>query len=171
VKPAAFEYVAARTLDEALEALAASGDAKVLAGGQSLVPLLNMRLARPALLVDINCLHDLDYIRRDDGHLAIGALTRQRALERSDVIAELFPLLVAATARRTAGWITSMTGMPYFAVYRSRASRRTAADAELQAIVSSLTPESTSSSITPRALARTSAMGNGPYGPLAVSPT
>jgi carbon-monoxide dehydrogenase medium subunit len=97
VKPAAFEYVAARTLDEALEALAASGDAKVLAGGQSLVPLLNMRLARPALLVDINRLHDLDYIRRNDGHLAIGALTRQRALERSDVIAELCPLLVAAT--------------------------------------------------------------------------
>ena len=72
------------------------------------------------------------------------------------------PLRVAATARRTAGWITSMTGMPYLAVYRSRASRRTAADAELQAMVSSLTPESTSSSITPRALARTSAMGSGP---------
>ncbi|CAH0326342.1 hypothetical protein SRABI128_05283 [Microbacterium sp. Bi128] len=72
------------------------------------------------------------------------------------------PVRVAATARRTAGWITSITGIPYRAVYRSRASRSTAADAELQAMVSSFTPESTSSSMTPRALARTSAMGRGP---------
>ena len=72
------------------------------------------------------------------------------------------PVRVAATARRTAGWITSITGIPYRAVYRSRASRSTAADAELQAMVSSLTPESTSSSMTPRAFARTSAMGRGP---------
>lgn len=97
MKPASFDYVAPRSLDEALAVLAERGDdAKVLAGGQSLVPLLNMRLARPALLVDLNRLGDLAYIRTDDGGLAIGALTRQRALERSELAARRAPLLVAA---------------------------------------------------------------------------
>ncbi len=98
MKPAAFDYLAPRTLDEALEVLSERGDdAKVLAGGQSLVPLLNMRLARPGVLVDLNRLPDLAYVRADDGGLAIGALTRQRALERSELTASRSPLLVAAT--------------------------------------------------------------------------
>jgi carbon-monoxide dehydrogenase medium subunit len=83
VKPAPFEYAAPRSLDEAVGALASGGgDAKVLAGGQSLVPMLALRLARPALLVDINRLPGLDGIREASGMLEIGALVRQRALER-----------------------------------------------------------------------------------------
>ncbi|MNW58910.1 hypothetical protein D3C74_367990 [compost metagenome] len=74
----------------------------------------------------------------------------------------ILPFLEPATARRTAGWMTSTTGIPYRAVYRSRASRSTAAEAELHAITSSFTPASTNSSMTPKALARTWAIGNGP---------
>jgi carbon-monoxide dehydrogenase medium subunit len=98
MKPAPFDYVAPAGLDEALEILAQRADeAKVLAGGQSLVPLLNMRLARPALLVDLNRLSDLAYVRADDGVVRIGALTRQRAVERLPAVRERVPLLAAAT--------------------------------------------------------------------------
>jgi len=83
MKPAPFEYTAARSVAEAVAALARGGEeAKVLAGGQSLVPMLNMRLARPSLLVDINRARELDYIREADGAVRIGATTRQRAFER-----------------------------------------------------------------------------------------
>jgi CO/xanthine dehydrogenase FAD-binding subunit len=94
VKPAAFAYHAPRSASEAVALLAEHGeDAKVLAGGQSLVPLMNMRLAKPAVLVDINPATDLDYIRTDNGHLVVGAITRQRALERSPLVAERVPLI------------------------------------------------------------------------------
>ena len=80
MKPARFEYVAPRTEDEALAALAQYGDgAKVLAGGQSLIPLMNFRLAQPAVIVDVNRLADLAYVRPADAGLAIGALARQHA--------------------------------------------------------------------------------------------
>ncbi len=83
MKPAPFDYVAARSAAEAVAHLARHGDeAKVLAGGQSLVPMLNMRLARPGILVDINGAGELDYLRESNGVLALGALVRQRALER-----------------------------------------------------------------------------------------
>jgi len=83
MKPAPFDYVAPASLDEAVSALASGdGDAKVLAGGQSLVPMLALRLARPATLVDINRLPGLDGLREASGMLEIGALVRQRALER-----------------------------------------------------------------------------------------
>jgi aerobic carbon-monoxide dehydrogenase medium subunit len=83
VKPAPFDYILARTAQEAVEALARHpDDAKVLAGGQSLVPMLNMRLSRPAVVVDINGATELDYLRVSDGTLTVGALTRQRTLER-----------------------------------------------------------------------------------------
>jgi aerobic carbon-monoxide dehydrogenase medium subunit len=83
VKPAPFEYVDPRTLDEAVAKLAEyPDDAKVLAGGQSLVPMLNFRLARPRILVDINRLPNLDRLEERDGVLLVGALVRQRALER-----------------------------------------------------------------------------------------
>jgi CO/xanthine dehydrogenase FAD-binding subunit len=94
VKPAPFEYVAPRSLDEALGAL--GEDAKALAGGQSLVPLLNFRLARPERIVDLNNVDDLSYVRRSEGTLRIGALTRQATLERSRVVAEHWPLLTRA---------------------------------------------------------------------------
>jgi carbon-monoxide dehydrogenase medium subunit len=83
VKPAPFEYADPRSLDEALARLADHGDdAKVLAGGQSLVPMLNFRLARPAVLVDVNRVAGLDAVRETGGTLHLGALVRQRTLER-----------------------------------------------------------------------------------------
>ncbi len=94
MKPALFEYFAPASVDEAIELLAARReDAKVLAGGQSLVPLMNMRLARPGAIVDINRIHDLDYVRELDGGLAIGAMTRQRTAEKSSLCRERAPLL------------------------------------------------------------------------------
>lgn len=98
MKPARFAYHDPGDLADALGLLAQYGDnAKVLAGGQSLVPLLNMRLARPAVLVDINRIGALSYIREEDGVLAVGALTRQRMLERSDLVRQRCPLLASAT--------------------------------------------------------------------------
>ncbi len=94
MKPPRFGYVAPRSVDEALAVLAEYGDeAKVLAGGQSLVPLLNMRLARPAVIVDINGIRSLAYIRRRGDALAVGAMTRQRAVEFSPVARRAAPLL------------------------------------------------------------------------------
>jgi carbon-monoxide dehydrogenase medium subunit/6-hydroxypseudooxynicotine dehydrogenase subunit alpha len=93
MKPPPFEYLAAQTVDEALQALAADDDAKALAGGQSLIPLLNFRLARPALLVDLNDLGELAFVRREQGLLRIGAMTRHVGIERSTLVAERWPLL------------------------------------------------------------------------------
>jgi carbon-monoxide dehydrogenase medium subunit len=95
MKPAPFEYQAPASLEAALDALARhGGDAKLLAGGQSLIPVMNFRLAEPALLIDINKLAELDFIRRDEeGHLRIGAMVRQRRLERDRLVAEMAPLL------------------------------------------------------------------------------
>jgi CO/xanthine dehydrogenase FAD-binding subunit len=94
VKPAPFDYSAPETLDEALALL--HEDSRPLAGGQSLVPLLNFRLARPERLVDLGGVRELDYLRSDDGVLRIGAMTRQAILERSPVVAESWPLLARA---------------------------------------------------------------------------
>lgn len=91
VKPAPFDYRAPASVEEALPLL--GDDTAVLAGGQSLLPLLNLRLARPELVVDVNGLAELDYIRADDGPLRIGALTRQATLERSALVQERWPLL------------------------------------------------------------------------------
>lgn len=97
MKPAPYEYVDPTSVAETLDVLARYGDeAKVLAGGQSLVPMLNLRLARPAQLVDINNVAELDYIRADDGVLRLGAMTRQRRLEHSDVPVGGWGLLVEA---------------------------------------------------------------------------
>ena len=94
MKPASFEYHAPTTVDEACSLLASLEDAKVLAGGQSLVPLLNFRLARPAHLVDINRIDGLDRIYERDGGLAVQALARQSHVEDSAVAARVCPLLV-----------------------------------------------------------------------------
>jgi carbon-monoxide dehydrogenase medium subunit len=94
VKPAPFTYLAPETRAEALEALRRYGpDAKLLAGGQSLVPLLAMRLARPSVLIDLNRVPDLAHVTRRRGGLAIGAMTRQRVLEQNSHVAERAPLL------------------------------------------------------------------------------
>jgi aerobic carbon-monoxide dehydrogenase medium subunit len=96
VKPAPFDYFTPATLDEALALLAEHGaDAKPLAGGQSLIPAMNFRLARPAVLVDLNRISELAYVRAESG-VAIGAMTRQRVVERSDVVARAAPLLAEA---------------------------------------------------------------------------
>jgi CO/xanthine dehydrogenase FAD-binding subunit len=96
VKPPPFEYHAPRTVEEACELLGSLEDAKVLAGGQSLLPLLNFRLARPAHLVDINRISGLDSIYERDAGVAVQALARQAAVEDSEVVARVCPLLTAA---------------------------------------------------------------------------
>jgi aerobic carbon-monoxide dehydrogenase medium subunit len=97
MKPPRFDYLVPGTLDEALGLLAQHGEeAKVLAGGQSLVPLLNFRLVRPAHIIDLNDIPGLDGIVVDEGRLAIGAMTRQRAAETSAVVRERCPLLAEA---------------------------------------------------------------------------
>ena len=98
MKPPKFDYHAPPTLDEALALLVRyDGDAKLLAGGQSLVPLLNFRLARPAALIDLNPIKSLAYIREHDGQVRFGAMTRQRAIEFSPVVGRRLPLLREAT--------------------------------------------------------------------------
>ncbi len=96
MKPPPFEYHAPTTIDEACSMLGSQEDAKVLAGGQSLVPLLNFRLARPRHLVDVNRVADLDRIYQRDGGIAVQALARQAEVEDSQVVARLCPLLSSA---------------------------------------------------------------------------
>ena len=97
MKPAKFDYYDPRSLEEALALLDRHpDDAKVLAGGQSLMPLLNMRLARPNIVVDINQIKELNYVRASDGGIAIGAIARQRALQTETLIAERVPILQEA---------------------------------------------------------------------------
>ena len=99
MKPARFEYTAPETLAEAISLLQqrADDDVKILAGGQSLMPLLNMRMARPELLIDLNRIDGLEYIREEDRWLAIGAMTRKRDVEDSALAQRRQPALVAAT--------------------------------------------------------------------------
>jgi carbon-monoxide dehydrogenase medium subunit len=97
MKPPVFEYTAVRSADEAVAALARHGDdAKLLAGGQSLLPLLNMRLTAPGWLIDLNRAGELAYVEARDGGVAVGAMTRQRTAERSALIAAEVPLLAEA---------------------------------------------------------------------------
>jgi CO/xanthine dehydrogenase FAD-binding subunit len=97
MKPAPFDYFSPATVEEALALLDEhGGDAKPLAGGQSLIPAMNFRLARPAVLVDLNRIAELAYVRAESAGLAIGAMTRQRAVERSDDVARAAPLLAEA---------------------------------------------------------------------------
>lgn len=95
MKPPAFQYLRPKTVSEALDMLAAVGDAKILAGGQSLVPMLNFRLLKPSALIDINRLGELDYITEAADGLRIGALTRHRVTQTSPLIAKHFPVLTA----------------------------------------------------------------------------
>lgn len=98
--PAAFDYAAPTSLEEALDLLAErSGEAKVLAGGQSLIPMMRFRLAQPKLLVDIGRIEELSYIQEEDGLLRIGALTRHGEMERSPLIRRRYPLLGTTAAQ------------------------------------------------------------------------
>ncbi len=99
MKPAKFDYHDPATVDEALGLMARFGDqARLLAGGQSLVPLMNFRLVRPAHLIDLNGIAELSYIKTEDRTLRVGATARQRALERSTEVARGWPLLREATS-------------------------------------------------------------------------
>ena len=100
MKPAAFDYHAPTTLDEALSLLqgAEDADAKLLAGGQSLVPTMNLRMARPAILIDLNRVDGLEGIRCDDGEWRIGAMTRHASIEDSPELATHVPVLPAVVA-------------------------------------------------------------------------
>jgi carbon-monoxide dehydrogenase medium subunit len=95
--PGAFDYLAPNSVEEAVALLAQHGDdAKVLAGGQSLIPAMRFRLASPTILIDINNLSGLEYVREEDDSLAIGALTREVMLEESPLVARSYPLLADA---------------------------------------------------------------------------
>lgn len=98
MKPPPFKYIAAESVEHALEQMAEYGDAaKLLAGGQSLIPAMNFRVLQPSVLIDLNPIGDLEYIRRsDDGALVVGAMTRQRDLERSSHVERITPLLFEA---------------------------------------------------------------------------
>ena len=97
MKPAKFDYIAPTTLDAAIEALvAADGEGKVMAGGQSLMPLLNFRMARPTIIVDLAKIPGLSFIEDRDATIAIGALTRHVEIETSALIAQRLPVMSAA---------------------------------------------------------------------------
>ncbi len=95
MKPAPFEYYAPTSVEEALATLQNLGyDGKVLAGGQSLIPAMNFRMARPAALVDLNKVKELFYIKpTDDGGLAIGTMTRDSVVEKDPLVAQRFPIV------------------------------------------------------------------------------
>lgn len=100
MKPAPFKYLAPTSVEEALAHLAEHGyDAKVLAGGQSLLPIMNFRLAQPSVLVDLNNIAELFYIHRENGGIRLGAMTRQAQVERDPLIAKGAPLVHAAMPR------------------------------------------------------------------------
>jgi aerobic carbon-monoxide dehydrogenase medium subunit len=98
--PAAFDYVAPKSLPEAVAELVKHGsEAKVLAGGHSLIPLMKLRLSTPSFLVDIGRIKDLNYIREVDSHIALGALTSHHEIEFSDLVKARLPLLAQAAAQ------------------------------------------------------------------------
>jgi carbon-monoxide dehydrogenase medium subunit len=97
MKPAAFDYVAPATLEEAIGLLSRHGaDAKLLAGGQSFVPMANFRVLRPQVVIDLNRIESLAYISERESGLAIGAMTRHRAIERSSLVRKRCPLMAEA---------------------------------------------------------------------------
>jgi carbon-monoxide dehydrogenase medium subunit len=96
MKPPEFEYLAVRTTDEAVSQLAKHKTAKILAGGQSLTPMLNFRLLHPDMLIDINPIKELDFIKEQNGGVSIGALTRHRLIESSKLVHDKLPILAVA---------------------------------------------------------------------------
>ena len=97
--PAQFDYARANTLNEALNLLAQNEDAKILAGGHSLIPAMKLRLIQPPLLVDIGRIKDLSYIREEDGQIRIGAMTTHYQIESSDLLKKICPLLPECAAQ------------------------------------------------------------------------
>lgn len=129
MKAAPFEYSRPANIDEACALLAADDGARVIAGGQTLVPMMAMRLARPSRLVDIGRIGALSYIRDDGDGIAIGATTRQQSVERSGLIAERLPLLA-----KMMPWIGHTATRARGTVGGSLANADPAAELELAAI-------------------------------------
>ena len=129
--PANFDYRPARSVDEALEALAQYGDdARVLAGGQSLIPAMRFRLARPSVLVDINPIAGLGYLQETGGSLRVGATTRDFALETAAMIGERYRLIAEKSAV-----VADPVGQKQRAlVERSHEARRIAARRDVGAV-------------------------------------
>ena len=97
MKPASFEYYAPDSIEQALDLMSQyAGDAKILAGGQSLVPAMNFRVVQPSVLIDLNRVTELSYVREDDRVIRIGAMTRERQLEFNTLISRWAPLLKEA---------------------------------------------------------------------------
>src|SRR6202051_4915385 len=97
--PQSFEYFCPETVSEAIALLHEHGDgAKILSGGQSLIPMMKIRLARPEYIIDINRLADLQYIKEEDGFLKIGGLTREADLETSSLIRSKYPIILDTAA-------------------------------------------------------------------------
>ncbi len=96
--PAPFEYARAGSVDEAIRLLSDHADAKIIAGGHSLLPLMRLRLARPSMLVDVSRLEDLKYVREDGDRVAIGALTRHHDVANSEVLQEVCPIVAYAAS-------------------------------------------------------------------------
>src|SRR5438477_798734 len=91
--PAQFDYVRANTIDEELSLLAQNEDAKILAGGHSLIPAMKLRLAMPPMLIDISRIKDLSYVSEENGQIRIGAMTTHYQIESSDLLKKICPLL------------------------------------------------------------------------------
>jgi carbon-monoxide dehydrogenase medium subunit len=91
--PPSFDYIAPKTISEAVAALGQNENSRILAGGQSLIPLMRFRLAGPTVLVDLNRVEGLSYVQEENGCLKIGAMTRQSTLEHSNLVSEKYPLL------------------------------------------------------------------------------
>ncbi|MFB3738485.1 MAG: xanthine dehydrogenase family protein subunit M [Candidatus Velamenicoccus archaeovorus] len=96
--PAPFDYARAESVDHAIELLSGAEEAKIIAGGHSLLPLMRLRLARPSMLVDISRIGDLSYVREDGDQVAIGALTRHHDVAGSEVLQELCPIVPFAAS-------------------------------------------------------------------------
>src|SRR5512139_3365909 len=95
--PPSFDYAVPKTIPEAVALLGSNPDAKVLAGGHSLLPMMKIRLSSPAMLIDINRISGLAYIREEGGWLRIGAMTREADLDHTDLIRQKYPLLSDTT--------------------------------------------------------------------------
>ena len=129
MKPVSFQYFAPSELAEVLELLQQYGDdAKVLAGGQSLMPMMNMRLVRPKVVIDINRVPGLDHISLTaPGGLNLGARTRQRAMERSELVKGWKTSVTAQKADHEARqrlWTSLITRAPLYQVFQSRTKRQ-----------------------------------------------
>src|SRR5215813_5724988 len=96
--PAEFSYYAPVALGEAVSLLQQQPGAKILAGGQSLIPAMRLRLATPEVLIDINRIAGLDYLKETNGYLAIGALTREATIDASDLVHQKYPMLADTAA-------------------------------------------------------------------------